>query len=86
MISSPSISHALVIAVSAGNRVKEVSDSWSKVEMVIHMSDVLTSDVRRTIEKEEPSLRYWSIEEEPDNPASEGFICDEYHVELSFPK
>ncbi|MBK5142923.1 hypothetical protein I2494_04190 [Budviciaceae bacterium BWR-B9] len=86
MISSPSISHALVIAISAGIRVKEVYESVSKVEMVIYMSSVLTLDVRRVIEREEPSLRYWSTEETPDNPASEGFICDEYHVGISFPK
>ncbi|MCD1127582.1 hypothetical protein LPW36_16550 [Jinshanibacter sp. LJY008] len=86
MISSPSLSHALTIAISAGIRVKEVYESLSKVEMMIYMSGALTPDVRRMIEREEPTLRYWSSEETQDNPASEGFICDEYHVGISFPK
>lgn len=86
MIRSPSISHALVIAISAGIRVKEVYESWSKEETMVYMAVALTPDVRRVIEREEPSLRYWSTEETPDNPASEGFISDEYHVGISFPK
>lgn len=86
MLKSPHINHAVAIATVAGNSIKEISDGWSKVDQVVHMSGSLTTDVRQFIEKEEPSLRYWSTERTPHNPAEEGFTCDEYKVALSFPK
>lgn len=51
MLKSPHITQALVVAMAAGNSVKEVSDEWSKVEQIVHMSSSLTADVRQDIEK-----------------------------------
>jgi hypothetical protein len=86
MFKSPHINHAVAIATAAGYMVKEVSSGWSKVDQVVYMSGNLTADVRQAIEKEEPSLRYWSTNRTPHNPAEEGFTCDDYKVAMSFPK
>lgn len=86
MLKSPHISHAVAIAIAAGNSVKEISDGWSKVEQVVHMSGSLPTNIRKDIEKKEPSLRYWSTARTPHNPADEGFICDKFKVAVSFPK
>lgn len=86
MFKSPHINRAIAIAIAAGYMVKEVSNGWSKIDQVVHMSGSLTTDVRQSIEKEEPSLRYWSTDRTPHNPAEEGFTCDEYKVAMSFAK
>lgn len=86
MLNSPHITQAVIVATAAGNSVKEVSDGWSKIEQVVHISSSLTAKVRQAIEKKEPSLRYWSTIRTPHNPAGEGFTCDEFKVAMSFPK
>ena len=85
-IKSPHIEHAVQIAIGAGNSIKEVSEGWSRVQQVVHMSSKLTISLRDEIQLQEPSLQYWSVERTPHNPAEEGFICDECQVGLSFPR
>jgi len=86
VIKSPHIDRAVQIAIGAGNPVKEISEGWSKVQQVVHMTNRLTLAVRDEIQRQEPSLRYWSANRTPHNPAEEGFICDTYQVGLSFPR
>ena len=85
-IKSPHIDHAVQIAIKAGNSVKEISEGWSRVQQVVHMTCGLSEVVRDDIQRQVPSLRYWSADRTPHNPAEEGFICDIYHVGLSFPQ
>ncbi|MBB5407661.1 hypothetical protein HDG34_001593 [Paraburkholderia sp. HC6.4b] len=85
-ILSPHIDHAVQIAVAAGNSVKEVSEGWSKVRQVVHMTSRMSEAVRNDIQSQIPSLRYWSSDRTPHNPAEDGFICEEYQVGLSFPR
>lgn len=85
-IMSPHIDRAVQIAIEAGNSVKEISEGWSKVRQVVHMASRLTAAVRDDIQRQAPSLRYWSAERTPHNLAEEGFVCDAFQVGLSFPK
>lgn len=85
-IKSPHIDRAVQIATGTGNSVREITEGWSKVQQVVHMAGPLTIDVKHDIQRQIPSLRYWSAERTPHNPAEEGFICDEYQVGMSFPK
>lgn len=73
------------IAVGAGNAVREITKGWTKVHQVVHMRDVLVPALRDDIQREVPSLRYWSTEGTPHNAPEEGFLCDEYGVGLVFP-
>lgn len=82
---SPIIDIAVEIACRGGNSVREVSQGWSKAQMVVHMRRILESPVRAEIEATCPSLRYWRSERSPHNSPEEGFICDEHRVGLSFP-
>jgi len=86
MTKSPHVDHAVQLAIAAGNSVKEISEGWSKVQQVVHMTSRLTADLRKEIERQEPTLRYWSAERTPHNPAEEGFLCEVYAVGLSFPR
>ena len=86
MTKSPNIDQAVQIAVAAGNAVKEISEGWSKVQQVVHMAERMPASVRDEIQRQIPTLRYWSSERTPHNPAEDGFICDAYHVGISFPK
>jgi hypothetical protein len=86
MTKSPNIDQAVQIAVAAGNTVKEISEGWSKVQQVVHMAERMPASVRDEIQRQVPALRYWSSERTPHNPAEDGFICDAYHVGISFPK
>ncbi len=54
------------------------------VQQVVYMSNRLAVAVRDAILCEFPSLRYWSIDRTPHNPAAEGFICDIHKVGLPF--
>lgn len=85
-IQSVSIANAVQIATEDGNAVKEISDGWTKVSQVVHMSDMMSPVVRQRIELEVPTLRYWESIATPQNPATEGFISDQDKVGLSFPK
>ena len=85
-IKSPNINGAVQLAIRAGNSVKEVFEGWSNVQQVVYMSNGLTVAVRDAIQCQFPSLRYWSTDRTPHNPAAEGFICDIYKVGLSFPR
>jgi hypothetical protein len=84
-IKSPYIDHAVQIAIGSDNSIREVSEGWSKVQQVVQMANRLTVAVRDEIQRQVPSLRYWSANRTPHNPAEEGFICDTYQVGLSFP-
>lgn len=84
-IKSPHIERAVRIAVGAGNPVREVTEGWTKVHQVVHMRDVLVPALRDYIQREVPSLRYWSTERTPHNAPGEGFLDDEYGVGLVFP-
>jgi hypothetical protein len=84
-IKSPYINRAVQIAIESGNSIMEVSEGWSKVQQVVHMTGRLTMAVRDEIQRQVPSLRYWSVSGSPHNPAEEGFICDIYQIGLSFP-
>jgi hypothetical protein len=86
MIKSPHIARAVQIAIVAGNTVKEISEGWSKIQQVVHMTDRLPSVVCDEIQRQIPTLRYRSSDKTPHNPAEEGFVCDEYGVGISFPK
>ena len=86
VIKSPHIERAVQIATNAANSIKEISEGWSKVQQVVHMTGKLTLAVRNEIQQQVPSLRYWSANRTPHNPAEEGFICDTYQVGLSFPR
>jgi hypothetical protein len=86
MTKSPNIDRAMQIAIASGNAVKEISEGWSKVQQVVHMSERMPASVRDEIQRQVPTLRYWSSERTPHNPAEEGFVCDAYHVGISFPK
>jgi hypothetical protein len=84
-IQSVSIASAVQIAIEDGNAVKEISEGWTKVNQVVHMTDKMSPIVRRRIELEVPALRYWESVATPQNPATEGFISDQDKVGLSFP-
>ncbi|MHA6848778.1 hypothetical protein [Ralstonia syzygii] len=84
-IISPNIDRAVKIAEQGGNSVSEISEGWSKVRQVVQMSGHLTAAVRSDIERQVPSLRYWSSKRTPHNAAGEGYICEEYGVGISFP-
>jgi hypothetical protein len=56
------------------------------MQQVVYMTHRLSATVRDEIEKQIPSLRYWSSERTPHNLAEEGFICDDHQVGLSFPR
>lgn len=86
MTKSPYIDNAVQIAIAAGNSVREISEGWSKVQQVVHMAAKLTDSVRAEIQSQVPSLRYWSTDRTPHNPAEEGFICDVHQVGISFPR
>ena len=83
---SPNIDHAVQIAIRDGNSIKEVSDGWTKVKQVVHMSGRLSPLVRNKIKLQLPSLRYWVAAGTPHNAAEEGYICDDYLVGLTFPR
>ncbi|GLQ51350.1 hypothetical protein ACFFJT_09105 [Dyella flava] len=85
-IQSVSIASAVQIAIEEGNAVKEISEGWTKVAQVVHMTGKMSSDTQRRIESEVPSLRYWESAATPQNPAAEGFISDQDKVGLSFPR
>lgn len=86
MTKSPKIDRAVQISIAAGNTIKEISDGWSMIQQVVHMTSGLSVDVRDEIQCQVSTLRYWSTDRTPHNPAEEGFICDEYHVGISFPR
>lgn len=85
-IQSVSIASAVQIAIEEGNAVKEISDGWTKVSQVVHMTEKMSPVARQRIELEVPTLRYWESVATPQNPATEGFISDQDKVGLSFPR
>jgi hypothetical protein len=84
-IQSTSIADAVQIAIEEGNAVKEISEGWTKVSQVVHMTSKMSPIVRQRIELEVPALRYWESVATPQNPATEGFMSDQDKVGLSFP-
>lgn len=46
----------------------------------------MSQSLQFKIKNEEPKLRYFSTDGIPHNKASEGFICDEYKIAISYPK
>lgn len=85
-IASPFIAKAVELALEDGNSVETVSDGWTRVKQVVHLKGMLSPQLRSMIAEQVPSLRYWSAERTPQNPASEGFICEHFGVGLSFPR
>jgi len=86
MMKSPHIDHAVKIAIAAGNTIKEISEGWSKVQQVVYMTDRLSAAVRSEIQRQVPTLRYWTSDKSPHNPSEDGFVCDEYNIGISFPR
>lgn len=83
---SPNIDLAVFIAIGDGNSIKEISEGWSKVKKVVHMNEKLSPLVRSEIQRQVPSLRYWTADKTPHNAAEEGYICDDHLVGLTFPR
>ncbi|GAB2576716.1 hypothetical protein ISP15_17985 [Dyella jejuensis] len=84
-IQSVSIASAVQIAIEEGNAVKEISEVWTKVNQVVHMTGKMSAATRLRIKSEVPALRHWESAATPQNPAIEGFMSDQDKVGLSFP-
>ncbi|RAP57497.1 hypothetical protein [Oleiagrimonas sp. MCCC 1A03011] len=85
-IASPFVEKAVQLALDDGNAVEKISEGWTQAKQVVHMKDALNPRLRSMIAEQAPSLRYWSVDRTPQNPASEGFMCDKFNVGLSFPR
>lgn len=81
---SPHINGAIRLALAAGYSIKETSDAWSAIKLVVYMNAELTSTLRGDIQSTLPSLRYWITDRTAHYAAEEGFVCDEYQVGLTF--
>ncbi len=68
-------------AIHAGCALTEVSDGWSKVKRVLHMSSSLPTAMHNS----SATARYYKQAGSPHNAPEEGFICDLCGVALSFP-
>ena len=84
-ILSSSIERALQIATATGNSIAEVTEGWTKVRQVVHMTRPLSSDARDLIRKI-TGLRHWTTEATPHDKAEEGFTCDADRVAITFPQ
>lgn len=84
-IQSIPITKAVQIAVEDGNTVEEIV-AWTKVRQVVHMKERMSVTVRSRIEQLGMELRHWESLRTPQNPAIEGFICEEDNVAIVFPK
>jgi len=77
---------AIDIALAAGNKVYSITERNPKTgNILVYLYDPLISQVKDTIDKEYPSLRYWEWKGVPHNPAEKGYACDECKVFLIFP-
>lgn len=84
-VESTSIARAVEIAIEDGNAVEEISDRWTKVRQAVLMKHGLSQATKQRIERELPSLRYWSADSTPHTQATEGFTADGDKVTLWFP-
>lgn len=85
-VSSPYVAKAVQLALDHGNAVETISEGWMQAKQVVHFQSALSPSLRSMIAEQVPSLRYWSVDRTPQNPASEGFMCDQFSVGLSFPR
>jgi len=81
----PEIDIVIKLALDDGNRVKEVSEGWSKAKQVFFMEKNLTYELKNKIEAQMPKLEYWKDPGSPHNEPDEGFFCNECTVGISFP-
>lgn len=84
-ILSPVVDKAAQTAMTYGNQIAEISEGWTKVLQVVHMSLPLSDDARASISAD-PELRHWVTEPTPHNKGEEGFTCDRDKVAISFPR
>ncbi|WJM85370.1 hypothetical protein QUF31_20185 [Dickeya chrysanthemi] len=86
MTASMHIDHVIELSLLAGNEIKEYVYGWVNIDCVVFFCEKMTQDLRIRIQKEEPTLRYFSTNKTPHNQAEEGFICDVYNIAVSYPK
>ena len=85
-ITCPEMDLAVKLSEDSGNKVSEISFGWTKIDKIIFMASLLTTELKEQIESEITSLEYWSYEGDPHNAPDEGFMCNEHRVCISFPR
>lgn len=86
MTKSESINNAIRLSLQHNNSIKNISYSWSKIDVVVFFTGGLTQELKDEISKTEPSLRFYSTTRNPHYDADEGFISDIDSVAISFPR
>lgn len=72
-------------ALKKGNSVLEMSDSWSKMDLVIYMSKPISLDFKEKYRSFE-HLEYYETKGSPHDKPDEGFYCQRSKISVSFPQ
>lgn len=80
------IAHAIEIALSAGNKIYHMeTPNDNNKKFVVDLRNPMTPEVRKRINEQCSTLRYWEWQGVPHNPAENGYTCDVCNVVLIFP-
>lgn len=81
---SSRINEAIEASKAFGIDVQEMSEGWSKIKQVVHMTSPAPSELISAISSI-PQLRRWDTPATPHDASACGFTDDETLVAITFP-